>query len=162
MSTVLGDDEIRKARKKHWCWFCNLIIPIGSTYEYRRGVDCGDFWDMRMHPACNAIAKKEWKEEDYEFNEPAEFRRIYLNDLSPESTNVPRDVEKTESKSASQKQQEALVAHPDTKRLDWLDYSATHIDIAGGKEKYKRIFRGQPNENIREAIDAAMEVEDEK
>jgi hypothetical protein len=63
MSTILTDKQGVKARKNHRCIFCCEGIPVGSIYDYRTGSDCGDFWQMRMHPECNKFSHDHWNED---------------------------------------------------------------------------------------------------
>jgi hypothetical protein len=47
------------------------------VHGYRTGVDGGDFWTMRHHPECEAVAvAQKWGQDDYECHEPGcDFER---------------------------------------------------------------------------------------
>ena len=76
MSTMLSDQPERTARKPHRCFYCGQRIEVGEVHGYRTGVDGGDFWAMRYHPECEAVADAErWDEDDYMFHDPSEFVR---------------------------------------------------------------------------------------
>lgn len=75
MSTILSDKPGIRCRKKCQCIFCFEAIMPGDCYDYRTGVSYGDFWQMKMHPECNAYAHAILDEEDYECLSDKSFER---------------------------------------------------------------------------------------
>jgi predicted RNA-binding Zn-ribbon protein involved in translation (DUF1610 family) len=62
-----------KARKAHACSWCGERIEPGETYHRHTGLNCGDFWESKIHQECDAAidaAKKadksfrDWIEDD--------------------------------------------------------------------------------------------------
>lgn len=89
MSDLLSDRPGRKARKSHRCCLCGDGIPAGSIYDYRTGTVEGDFFEMHMHPECNAYAHANWDSEwEHDLSEPV-FERPKPDLMSPLPRQVP-------------------------------------------------------------------------
>lgn len=65
MSTILGEKTV-KARKEHYCWYCNQLIPIGEKFSRRSGVCSDGFWNMKFHPECDNWALDNWDPDYWE------------------------------------------------------------------------------------------------
>lgn len=50
--TLIAHDEIKAARKVHWCDWCNEDIAIGQPYIRQRVKDGSDVWTYRAHLEC--------------------------------------------------------------------------------------------------------------
>ena len=56
MPTLVAQEEIKKARKRHQCDWCGEDIEEGSSYIRQRVVDCRDAWVWKAHPECSKAA----------------------------------------------------------------------------------------------------------
>ena len=56
MPTLIAQDKIEKARKRHQCDWCGEYIEEGSSYIRQRLVDCRDAWVWKAHPECSKAA----------------------------------------------------------------------------------------------------------
>lgn len=77
MSTPFYSVTKPRARKHYPCYLCNKRIPTGEQHEKVAGLTDGDFWSTRMHFSC-ADHTMTWTSEDWEYHDPVEFRKFYL------------------------------------------------------------------------------------
>lgn len=73
--SFVRDHGLRRAAKRHRCWFCDQRIEVGEQYGYRAGATGGDFWIMHFHPECAAQADATWDSDDWEDAEPGMYPR---------------------------------------------------------------------------------------
>lgn len=92
MSKVISSRNHVKARKPHHCCFCHQVIPAGSFYDRRTGVN-DSFWTMRMHPECHiyegvpGVVDPCWYED---VRDPAFLRSDALTYLMTNGTVLPQ------------------------------------------------------------------------
>ena len=77
MSWTFLSDTTPIGRKTHWCILCDGMIQMGVRHVARRGISDGVPVTIRLHTECEA-ATKGWTTDDWEYNEPSEFRRKCL------------------------------------------------------------------------------------
>jgi hypothetical protein len=46
-----------KARKRHRCSWCGLIIEVGETYSRSSHIDGCDFWEWKGHLSCDQLVR---------------------------------------------------------------------------------------------------------
>lgn len=66
----------RKARKEHSCEMCYDKIVVGELYHHEVGKYDGDFFDRKLHTACQKVLREamdDMKEDEYDYEMIADW-----------------------------------------------------------------------------------------
>ena len=52
---VIGHTIVKKARKRHKCFWCGELIQLGEPYSYWGWASDGSVERIKVHPECDTV-----------------------------------------------------------------------------------------------------------